>query len=222
MGRSIMNRSALRARAFLFDMDGLLVDSEPLWWEVERIFARSRGVVWSDEDARACVGRGLAATLGVMRDAHGIQVDLVADVSALVDLFIARVGGLELKPGAAALLTAARGCVSLGLASSSPERLIDAVLSHFALTEFFGAIVSGESVAHPKPAPDIFLHTAARLGVAPPDCVVLEDSLAGATAGRAAGMKVIVVPDGSVRDPRFDGVADVVVPSLAHAQALLL
>jgi HAD superfamily hydrolase (TIGR01509 family) len=157
-----------------------------------------------------------------MRDAHGIDVDLVADVSALVDLFIARVGGLALKPGAAALLAAARGRVSLGLASSSPERLIDAVLTHFGIAGFFGAIVSGESVAHPKPAPDIFLHTAASLRVAPPDCVVLEDSLAGATAGRAAGMKVIVVPDGPRQDPRFDEVADVVVPSLAHAQALLL
>jgi HAD superfamily hydrolase (TIGR01509 family) len=202
-------------------MDGLLVDSEPLWWEVERDFARSRGAVWTDEQARACVGRGLRATLSVMRDALGLSVDPATDVGALVDRFIARVGDLALKPGAAELLTKAHGRVGLALASSSPERLIGAVLARFDLAPFFDAVVSGESVSRPKPAPDIFLRAAQELHVAPADCVVLEDSLAGAQAARAAAMRVIVVPDASGPPGGFDGIADAVVPSLVHASELL-
>jgi beta-phosphoglucomutase-like phosphatase (HAD superfamily) len=105
------------------------------------------------------------------------------------------------------------------VASSSPLRLIQAVLRRFELTPRFRAVVSGESVPHPKPAPDVFLRAAAELGVAPARCAVFEDSLAGATAGRAAGMFVIAVPEGPWEGRGFEAVADVVARDLIEALA---
>ena len=107
----------------------------------------------------------------------------------------------------------------MALASSSTRLLIDVVLSHFGLTERFGAIVSGESVPAAKPAPDIFLHAAELLAVPPHRCVVLEDSLAGVTAAQAASIPVIAVPERE--HAAFERLTDHVVPDLHAARRLL-
>lgn len=197
-----------------------MVDSEPLWFRVERAFAAARGGDWTPEHAHGCVGRGMAHTLHTMRATFGFPVDVARDTEAIMDAFLVRVGELTLKPGCLELLDAAEG-VPMAVASSSPLRLIHAVLARFALTPRFAAIVSGESVASPKPAPDIFLRAAAMLGVAPDTCAVCEDSLAGATAGRAAGMFVIAVPEGPTEGRGFEAVADRTVSDLFAARASL-
>ena len=203
----------------VLDMDGLMVDSEPLWWEVERAFAASRGGVWTDEHARACIGRGAPYTLAYMRDTFGFAVDVAADMRVIMDAFGARVGELREKPGLFELIDAAEGALPIAVASSSPKRLIERVLARFDLTARVNAVVSGEDVASPKPAPDVFLQAARDIRVAPERCAVLEDSLAGATAGRAAGMFVIAVPEH--HDDAFARVADRVVPDLFTALATL-
>jgi HAD superfamily hydrolase (TIGR01509 family) len=209
------------ARAVVLDMDGLMVDSEPLWFEVERAFAKRRGGDFDAEHARLCVGKGLASTLRFMTETFGFATEPEADAAEIVDDFIANVASLELKPGCRELLDAARGRVPLALASSSPERLIAAVVERFDLARWLDAIVSGERVSRPKPAPDVFLLAASRIRTAPGDCVVLEDSLAGATAGRAAGMRVIAVPEGDPRGRGFEQVSDAIVRDLHEARALL-
>ncbi len=206
-------------RALLLDMDGLMVDSEPLWFRVERAFAASRGGDWTEALAHECVGRGMAATLARMGEVFGFPVDEASDSAEIVDRFVARTGELALKPGCRELLHEARGRVKLALASSSAERLIAAVVARFELAPFLDAVVSGESVARPKPAPDVFLRAAAALGVDPAACVVLEDSPAGTSAGRAAGMKVIAVPEGDIGGRIFE--ADAIVADLFEARALL-
>lgn len=208
--------------ALLLDMDGLLVDSEPLWFEIERSFCRERGFDWTGADASTCVGRGLRATLMAMGERFGFAVDADRDAAWVVDRFVARVGELELKPGAEELLAAAeaRG-LGLALASSSPRRLVGAVVDRFGLRSRLGSIVTGEDVVHPKPAPDIFLRAAEELGVAAARCAVLEDSPAGATAGRAAGMIVVAVPEGPWEGRGFEAVADVCLPDLRRAAAWL-
>ena len=204
--------------ALVLDMDGLMVDSEPLWFEVERVFAADRGGVWSLELAHAAVGRGLATTLSMMNEAFGLPVDIARDTALIQDAFVDRVGDLALKPGCLELIDAAASAsLPLAVASSSPLRLIRAVLDRFAIAARFQAIVSGESVPHPKPAPDIFLRTAALLGVDPARCAVLEDSLAGVTAGRAAGMFVVAVPEGPPEGRGFEAVSDVIVKDLFEA-----
>lgn len=210
----------LRCRALLFDMDGLSVDSEPLWFRVEREFARERGGDFTEAMAERCVGRGMAHTLRTMAATFGFPVDVERDAADVVDRFIARVGELALKPGFMELLehAAARG-VPRAIASSSARRLVDATLERFGVRARFDAVVTGDCVEHPKPAPDIFLEAARRLGVAPPDCVVLEDSESGCRAGRAAGMGVIAVPES---DPaRFHALADAVLVDLHGARGLL-
>ncbi len=208
-------------RAILLDMDGLMVDSEPLWFRVERDYARARGADWTAAQAAANVGRGIPATLVTMRATLGIAVDPGRDVDLILDAFAAGVADLELKPGCAELLLAARGRASLALASSSPRRLVDAVVARFDLASVLDAIVTGDDVRRTKPAPDIFLLAADRLGVAPRECVVLEDSIAGATAGRAAGMTVIAVPEGAHEGRGFEAVADAVVADLHEARGLI-
>jgi sugar-phosphatase len=220
----------IRCDALLLDMDGLMVDSEPLWFQVERDFARARGGEWTAELWTGCIGQGMAHTLRVMREAFGFAIDPERDAAEIVASFIARVGELALKPGCEELVAAARDAgVPRAVASSSARRLVDATLARFALRDRFDAVVTGDCVARPKPAPDIFLEAAARLGVAPAACVVLEDSLAGVRAARAAGMRAIAVPEHAPE--RFAALADgpdapdapgvIVVRDLHAARALL-
>jgi len=207
--------------ALLFDMDGLLVDSEPLWFEVERQFARDRGGDWTTAHAAQCIGRGMVNTVSTMAAMFGYEANLVADAAELVERFVTRVSELRPKPGAHELLVAARGRVPMALASSSTERLIEAVLAQLGLRDLFGAVVSADHVERPKPAPDIFLRAAAGLGVAPSRCIVLEDSPAGCAAGRAAGATVIAVPEGSWEGRGFERTAHAIVRDLHEARALI-
>jgi len=197
-----------------------MVDSEPLWFAVQRDFVRARGSEWTPLLASRCVGGGLPNALRVMERELGFAIDLPADMAHLAATFVARVGDLALKPGCLELIEAAgsRG-LPRAVASSSTRALVDAVLSRFGLDETFQAVVTGECVARAKPWPDIFLEASARLGTAPADCVVLEDSLAGVRAARSAGMTVIAVPE---QDPEsFEQIADAVVGDLHAARALL-
>ncbi|UQA62632.1 HAD family hydrolase [Polyangium aurulentum] len=208
-------------RALIFDMDGLLVDSEPLWHRVEREFAAARGGEFTEAMALACTGQGIGNTIRFMGERLGFPVDVERDIVEIVDRFIEHVGGLVLKPGAQEILDEVRGKTRMALASSSPRRLIDAVLARFVIRDHFEVAVSGQEVARAKPWPDVFLRTAELLGEAPAHCVVFEDSLNGARAARAANMKVIAVPEGDPTGRGFEEVADVVVRDLFEARALV-
>ncbi len=222
MSPSSLHPERFSPDALVLDMDGLMVDSEPLWFRVESGFAAARGATWTRAQARSCVGRGTAHTLRTMSETFGFPVDIASDTAEIFDAFLARVGELELKPGCRELLDAAAGRLPLALASSSPRRLILAVLDRFDLRPRFRVVVSGEEVRNAKPAPDIFIRAAAELGAAPDTCAVIEDSLAGATAGRAAGMFVIAVPEGPWEGRGFETVADRIVADLFEARATIV
>jgi sugar-phosphatase len=201
-------------------MDGVIVDSEPLWFDVERAFLHERGCEWTPELARECMGRGLVHAVEAMYSAFGFPRQLERDMQAIVESFASRVGELKLKAGFASLLHVAVGAaLPRAVASSSMRRLIDVILDRFLIRDQFDAIVSGDSHARPKPAPDIFLEAARQLGVPPEECVVLEDSLAGVQAARAARMRVIAIPERE--HERFVGIADAVVSDLTEARSLL-
>jgi HAD superfamily hydrolase (TIGR01509 family) len=212
-----MSGSPPHFRALLWDMDGLLVDSEPLWFLVERDFARRRGGDFTEENARENKGKGMRHTVRYMHELFGFPVDVERDVDELVSDFIARVDELPLKPGAAELLERTRGQYGLALASSSHRRLVYETLDRFDLRSVFSVIVTGEDAARPKPAPDPFLRAAELLGVPIGECVVLEDSLPGVTAGRAAGAVVVAVPEPPLEGRPFAELADVVVNDLFEA-----
>jgi len=200
-------------------MDGLMVDSEPLWWRVEHTLAAEHGVSWTDELALGCVGGGLANVIRTMQTL-GLSLDVDEGVEALVRGFLARLPELAMKPGCLELVQAARRAgVGTAVASSSTARLIGAVLARFDLGSLFDEVVSGEDVLRPKPAPDIFLLAANRLRVAPPDALVLEDSLAGVRAAVAATIPVIAVPEHARED--FRTLTPFVLADLHEARRLL-
>jgi sugar-phosphatase len=204
----------------ILDMDGLMVDSEPLWFRVEGAFAAERGGAWTAELAHAATGQGTPHTLRTMSRVFGFAVDVERDTERIMDAFLARVSELTLKPGLVALLDAAETALPIAVASSSPMRLIEAVLARFGLTARVNAVVSGQDVPRGKPAPDVFLRAAQEIRVAPERCAVFEDSLAGARAGRAAGMFVVAVPERNAA--QFAGVADRVVVDLFAARDTLV
>ena len=183
--------------AVLFDMDGLLVDSEPLWFVVEREVAERLGAPWGEADQEALIGGSLERTVSyLLAKADGAATAGRADVARwLVDgmarLVLAR--GLPLQPGGARLLAALDAVgMPCALVTASSRVIMDAVLKVTGLS--FGVTVCAEDVRRGKPDPEPYLRAAALLEVPPSGCVVLEDSPTGIAAARAAGCPVIAVP----------------------------
>ena len=195
-------------RAVLFDMDGLLVDSEPLWFEVERAVMARLGGQWGEADQRALIGGSLDRTVSwlLAKAAAPASREDVARwlVDEMAALILAR--GLPLQPGAGPLLAALDAVgVPCALVTASSRAIMDAVLTVTGLS--FDVTVCGEDVRRGKPDPEPYLLAAARLGVPAAGCVVLEDSPTGIAAARAAGCPVIAVP--SVPGPPRPGLITV-------------
>jgi HAD superfamily hydrolase (TIGR01509 family) len=202
----------------IFDLDGVLVDSEIWWDEARRAFAREHGQAWTEDDRAAVMGANSRAWSITMRDRLGI--DLPVDeierevVDAVVDRY--RREGAPSIDGAVEAVQRIAAERPVAVASSAHRAVIDAALEAIGLAGTFAVVVSSDEVAHGKPAPDVYLETARRLGAAPSRCLVVEDSLNGVKAARAAGMTVVLVPNASVPPaPGTHEAADVVVDRLA-------
>jgi HAD superfamily hydrolase (TIGR01509 family) len=181
--------------AVLFDMDGLLLDSEPAWHECTTAMARRLGFAWGAKDQAHCIGGTIDATCryivdvtGTTRSAPDIQRELIADVARHFE------AGLPVHDGATRLLDGvrARG-VAVGLVSSSFRVLVDAALRTLG-PDRFDVTVSGDEVRHGKPHPEPYLTACAHLGVEPARVVVVEDALNGVRSAEAAGCRVVAVP----------------------------
>jgi mannitol-1-/sugar-/sorbitol-6-/2-deoxyglucose-6-phosphatase len=203
--------------ALIFDMDGLLVDSEPFWQSAEMEIFGSLGVPLTVERCRETQGLRAAEVVAHWHRLHPWSGEPLA---AVTERLVERVAVLieeqgEPLPGAMAAvrLAQARG-FRTALASSSPYPNIRAVLRRLRLVDAFEVVRSAEDEAHGKPHPAVYLRTAELLGVPPHRCAALEDSVNGVISAKAARMRCIAVPHPSVRlDPRF-GIADVILDSL--------
>jgi len=208
-----------RFDAVLFDMDGVLVDSGPWWYEVRVAYAAAIGRPWTHDDEALTMGGNSREWAGIMQRRLGLAE---ADVDSIQDAIVAGVVRLYRERPAPVIDDApahvrriARGH-AVAIASSSHPDVIEATVGALGLQGDLGAIVSSDHVPAGKPAPDVYLRAAERLGVAPGRCLVVEDSLNGVRAGKAAGMTVALIPNPSVpAAARADGEADHVVPSLA-------
>jgi mannitol-1-/sugar-/sorbitol-6-/2-deoxyglucose-6-phosphatase len=203
-------------RATLFDMDGLLLDSEILWHEAEVAIFGELGVPLSADDERSTKGMYVN---DVVHYWYGLHPWTGPTRDQVIEMLIARVGELvetegRLMPGArrALDLTGERG--PLAIASSTPLALIVRCLKHFDLLDRFVSIHSAEFEEYGKPHPGVFLSAAASLTVAPADCLVLEDSAAGVVAAKAARMTVVAVPTPDDRAHVEFQLADLVLDSL--------
>lgn len=205
-------------RAAIFDMDGLLIDSEPLWDRGEHEVLSELGVDFTPRHE--------------LPNTRGLRIDLVVDLwfgqqpwtgpdrATVVERIISRVISLveetrPLLPGVheAVALCKAQG-LKVGLASASPLYMLEKVLTMFDLRDQFDALASADKLDYSKPHPQVYLNCAAQLGVSPLNCVALEDSVNGMIASKAARMRSIVVPAAeSQLDPRFS-LADIKLSSL--------
>lgn len=181
--------------AVVFDMDGVLVDSEPVWEEVRRAVVAEHGGRWAPDAQQRLMGMNTAEWARYLSDDLG--VGLAPD--AVAELVIARMADrygedLRLLPGAVDAVRGAARRWPLGLASSSPRVLIDMVLAAAGIRDLFAVTLSSDDVDRGKPAPDIYLTVAARLGVPARRCAAVEDSSNGLRSATAAGMRVIAVP----------------------------
>lgn len=180
--------------ALIFDLDGVIVDTEPMHFESDRMTASDYGFRMPDELFAAYIGVSSPDMWAELIDHYGIPdtvENVVARLNAHKDELLAE---MELAPipGIRELLAEAAGAgMKIGLASSSPRRFIEAMLDNLGITDCFGAVVSGQEVERGKPAPDVFLRAAELLGVAPGDCLVIEDACQGVRAAKAAGMRCI-------------------------------
>jgi HAD superfamily hydrolase (TIGR01509 family) len=203
--------------AVLFDNDGLLLDTEVLWTRAEITLFERFGRTFTLEHKRELIGTSgpvAEATIERHLGAPGQGAALMAELHELV--MEEALHGVEPMPGAVELLDAL-GEVPVGVASNSPRLFVERALGAAGLRERFGCVLSADDVAHPKPAPDLYVALARGLGANPVDCVALEDSPTGVAAARAAGAFVIGVPslDGVVLDD-----ADLVAESLADPRVL--
>jgi len=207
--------------AVVFDLDGVLLDSEQVWDEAREQLAKERGGRWHDGAQRDMMGmssnewsRYMRETIGLPEPPEEINREGVERMSARYREH------LPALPGARKAVERLAARWPLGLASSSNRELIDLALHLLGVEHLFNATVSSEEVGRGKPAPDVYLEAARRLGVEPTQAAAVEDSHNGIRAARAAGMRVLAIPNGHF-PPGEEALADadVVLPSLAGLTA---
>jgi HAD superfamily hydrolase (TIGR01509 family) len=202
--------------AVVFDLDGVLIRSEEVWDSVRERFVRDRGGRYDGEVQRAMMGMSAPEWSRYLHEHAGVP-DPPEEIDAEIvgRMLEAYRGELPLLPGAVEAVQRTAERLPLALASSSNRELIDEVLDLAGIADCFRATVSSEEVPRGKPAPDVYLEAARRLGVATERCTAVEDSHAGIRSAKAAGMRVLAIPNPSYPpDGEALAQADVVVGSL--------
>jgi HAD superfamily hydrolase (TIGR01509 family) len=202
--------------AVVFDLDGVLVDSEPVWEEVRRSLVAERGGRWQPDTQRRLMGMSTAEWSRYLSGELGVGMPPEEVAEAVIERMAERYReSLPLLPGATEAVRRMASRWRLGLASSSPPRLIRLVLDRAGVAGLFDATVSTEEVARGKPAPDVYVAVVSRLGVQPRRAVAIEDSSNGLRSAAAAGLRLVAVPRPEYPpDPQALAAADRVLASL--------
>lgn len=213
-----MSQPLHRYRAVVFDMDGLLLETELLWQRAEgRLFAH-HGAEFTFEDKLTVMGTSAAFTAEFFARRLGVGPEhgptLVRELAELMHEELR--AHVDARPGAVELVRRLRGQVPLGLCSNSPRFLVDAALTGSGFADAFDTVVTADDVAHHKPAPDLYLLACERLGVAPAETLALEDTASGIASAKAAGLTCIAVPQFAETDV---SAADRVIDSLEELLA---
>ncbi len=202
--------------AIIFDMDGVLVDSE-VYWDKSRVdFARDRGKTWTDEFQRLAMGRSTVGWAGVMQEKLALDetiAEIIAEMKARVIAHYEE--RMPTRPGALESVSHMQQHFRVGLASGSPTEIIKAVLSITGLDQIFEVMIYGDEVERGKPAPDIYLEALKALGVPPAASLGIEDSANGLRSLKAAGMFAVAAPS-----PGFPLPDDVLALADAHITTL--
>jgi HAD superfamily hydrolase (TIGR01509 family) len=206
--------------AVVFDLDGVIVDSEQEWDEVREVYARESGGRYTEEATRDMMGMSSPEWSRYMAEALGVPGPPDEINAAIVERMLERYGDAPpLIPGAVDAVRRIAAHVPLAIASSSNPELIEVVLRSSGLARDFAAAVSSQEVARGKPSPDVYLEAARRLGVDAVRCGAVEDSHNGIRSAKAAGMRVVAVPNPHYPpDDEALALADVVVESIGELQ----
>ena len=201
----------------IFDLDGVLLETEQEWNDVRREFAAEHGGHWDEHDQPAVMGANSMQWAEYMRDKVGVRLTPQEIYDGVIDGVRARYAQhLPIIPGAREVVVALAAQFRLGVASSSPIELIEHSLELAGLRRYFAAVVSSDQVAVGKPAPDVYLEACRRLETVPARAAAIEDSSNGLRAAAAAGLAVIAVPNLAFPpSPDALSLADVVVGSVA-------
>jgi HAD superfamily hydrolase (TIGR01509 family) len=202
----------------VFDLDGILVDSEQVWDDARRSLAADRGIPWPEEATHAMIGMSSPEWSRYMHEQVGLP-EPPEEINREVVAWMERLYRAELPviDGAVDAVRRLGGELRLGLASSSNRPVIDLVLELTGLADAFEATVSSEEVGRGKPAPDVYLEALRRLGVGGSEAVAIEDSHSGIRSAHAAGMRVVAIPNPHFPpDAEALALADVVLESIAE------
>ncbi len=210
--------------AVVFDLDGVLLQSEEVWDAVRERYVRERGGRYDDEVQRAMMGMSAPEWSRYLHEEAGVPDEPAAINRSVVGRMLeAYRRELPLLPGAVETVRRAGEAFPLALASSSNREVFEAVLDLAGLADCFQATVSSEEVAYGKPAPDVYLEAARRLGFPPARCAAVEDSHAGIRSAKSAGLRVVAIPNPSYPpDEEALALADAVVGSLDELTVALL
>ena len=183
-------------RAVIFDMDGVLVDSEPIWDKSRVEFTAARNKTWGEELHRACMGRSTRGWAQVMKEKIPLPDMSIEEVIAemgerMLSGFNAH---LPVLPGAVGAVERMAAAFKVALASGSMTILIEHVMKKTGLDRTIPVVVLGDTIPNGKPSPDIYLEASRRLGIPPSECLGVEDSRNGVLSLKAAGMKILAVP----------------------------
>jgi HAD superfamily hydrolase (TIGR01509 family) len=204
--------------AVVFDLDGVLIDSEPVWEQVRRQVVAENGGHWPADAQRRLMGMSTGEWARYLSEDLGVGLPPQTVATIVIERMASRYNDqLPLMPGAVDAVRSLAARWPLGLASSSPPSLIETVLDAASLRSSFVTALSTEQVAHGKPAPDIYLAVADQLGHQPERCAAVEDSSNGLRSAAAAGLHVIAIPHPRYPpDPDALELASVVLTSLTE------
>jgi HAD superfamily hydrolase (TIGR01509 family) len=192
----IQSRHKSSIAAVIFDLDGVLLDSEPVWEQERRSFVAEHGGHWQPDSQQKLMGMSTSEWANYLSSDLGVTMPPTTIESQVIERMKQRYDGdLPLIDGAVEAVRRLADRWQLGIASSSPRALLDLVLDRARLTPFFKASVSSDEVQHGKPAPDVYVEAAKRLDAPPAECVAVEDSSNGLRAAANAGLQVIAIPN---------------------------
>ena len=198
-------------KAVIFDMDGVLIDSEPLWRRAMVKGFKQFGMTVTEEECKTTMGRRINEVVNYWVNIHSVNPLKSPEIEKTIIEVLLNLIENEGKAisGVLDLLNFCKNKqLKIGLATSSSELLMQKVLNKLQIKNYFNSVVSAQNLKYGKPNPEVFLTCAENLGVNPSECVVIEDSINGAIAAKAAQMQLIVVPDANSLNPEKFSIAD--------------
>lgn len=204
-------------KAVIFDMDGLLIDSEPFWRRAQILAFSSVGVNLSEEDMISTMGRRIDEVVAHWYNEKPWPGPTQKDIEALIVDKVSEIVKTEVKPQPGVMETLSffkKTKLPMAIASSSSSEIINAVVDSLNIRDYFVELFSAEHESHGKPHPAVFIRTADHLGIVPNKCLVFEDSPSGVLSAKAAKMKCIAIPDKEHWDNPFIEIADKKLKSL--------